>query len=67
MLFGLGNRLLPVKIIRREQNCRCVNFEPGPGVKTGSMLVCRPCDCTPGNLNNTSIREKSRGVYLQIG
>ena len=29
MLFGLGNRLLPVKIIRREQNCRCVNFEPG--------------------------------------
>ena len=29
MLFGLGNRLLPVKIVGREQNCRCVNFEPG--------------------------------------
>ena len=37
------------------------------GVKTGSMLVCRPCDCTSGNLNKTSVREKSKGVYLPIG
>ena len=35
MLFGRGNRLLPVKIIRREQNCRCVNFEPGLVWKQG--------------------------------
>ena len=55
-----------------------VNFDPGQffsGVKTGSMpvgnrllmLVCRPCECTSGNLNKTSVREKSRGVYLPIG
>ena len=28
------------------------------------MLVCRPCQCSSGNLNKTSVREKSRGVYL---
>ena len=39
----------------------------GPGVKTGSMLVCRPYDCTSGNFTKTSVREKSREVYLQIG
>ena len=24
------------------------------------MLVCRPCDCTSGNLNKTSVREKAQ-------
>ena len=31
------------------------------------MLVCLPCDCTSANLNKTSVREKSRSVYLPIG
>ena len=49
-----------------------VNFDPGQdsvfsGVKTGSMLVCRPCDFTSGDLNKTSLREKYRGIYLPIG
>ena len=26
------------------------------GVKTGSMLVCRPCDRTSENLNKTNVR-----------
>ena len=40
-----------------------MNFDPTKAVvKTGSMLVCRPCD-----LNKTSVREKSTGVYLPIG
>ena len=34
-----------------------VNFDAGQdffsGVKTKSMLVCRPCDLTSGNLNKT--------------
>ena len=34
-------------------------------VKTGSRLVCRPCDSW--NLNKTSVREKSRGCYLPKG
>ena len=46
-------------------------FDPGKdvfsGVKTGSRLVCRPCYRTHGNLIKTSVREKSRGVYLPIG
>ena len=66
-----GNRLLGVKLIRREQNSRWTFTQAKTsfisGVKTGSMLVCRPCDCTSGNLNKTSVREKPRGVYLQIG
>ena len=48
-----------------------VNFDQGQdfsGVqKAKSMLVCGPCDFTSGNLNKTSVREKSRGVYLAIG
>ena len=44
-----------------------VNFEPDPGVKTRSRLVCRPCDRKSGNLNKTSVREKFRGVYLPMG
>ena len=30
-------------------------------------MIRRPCDFTSGNLNKTSVREKSRGVYLPIG
>ena len=38
-----------------------VNFDPGQdfffsGVKTGSMLVCQPCDRTSGNLNRKVTR-----------
>ena len=44
-----------------------VNFDPDPGVKTRSRLVCRPCDRPSGNLNKTSVREKFRGVYLPMG
>ena len=49
-----------------------VNFDPGQdfffsGVKTGSMLVCLPCDRTSGKLNKTIVRERSRGVYLPVG
>ena len=66
-----GNRLLGVKLIRREQNSRWTFTQAKTsfisGVKTGSMLVCRPCDCTSGNLNKTSVREKPRGVYLKTG
>ena len=57
-----GNRLLGVKLIRREQNSRWTFTQAKTsfisGVKTGSMLVYRPCDCTSGNLNKTSVREK---------
>ena len=46
-------------------------FDPGQdifsGVTTGSRQVCRPCYRTYGNLIKTSVREKSRGVYLPIG
>ena len=46
-----------------------MNFDPDQdlvlfffsGVKSGSTLVCRPCDYKSGNLNKTSVREKSRG------
>ena len=66
-----GNRLLGVKLIGWEQNSRWTLTRAKTsfisGVKAGSMLVCRPCDCTSGNLNKTSVREKSRGVYLTIG
>ena len=37
------------------------------GVQPGSTLLCRPCDSKSWNLNKTSVREKSRGVYLPIG
>ena len=64
-MFGLGNRLLGVKLISREQNCRwSLTQAKTSGVKTGSTLVCRPCDSTSGNLNKTSARERSRGVYV---
>ena len=36
------------------------------GVKT-AKVVRLPCDSTSGNLNNKSVRKKSRGVYLPIG
>ena len=36
------------------------------GVKT-TKVVRRPCDSTSGNLNKSSVRKKSRGVYLPIG
>ena len=47
-----------------RDGCR---FRVLSGVKTGSTLVCRPCDATSGNLNKTSARERSRGVDVQIG
>ena len=57
-----GNRLLGVRVIRREQNSRWTLTRAKTlfisGVKTGSMLVCRPCDCTSGNLNKTSVKRK---------
>ena len=51
-----GNRLLGVRVIRREQNSRWTLTR----AKTSfiSMLVCRPCDCTSGNLNKTSVKKK---------
>ena len=50
-----------------------MNFDPEQdlvffsGVKSGCTLACRPCAYKSGNLNKTSVREKSRGVYLPIG
>ena len=32
-----------------------------------AKVIRQPCDPTSGNLNKTSVREKSRGVYLAIG
>ena len=32
-----------------------------------AKVIHRPCDSTSGNLNKTSVREKSRSVYLAIG
>ena len=29
-------------------------------------MISRPCDSTSGNLNKTSVREKSRGVFMAI-
>ena len=55
-----GNRLLRVRVIRWEQNSRWTLTRAKTsfisGVKAGSMLVCRPCDCTSGNLNKTSVK-----------
>ena len=31
-----------------------------------AKVIGRPCDSTSGNLNKTSVREKSRRVYLAI-
>ena len=31
-----------------------------------TKVIRRPCDFTSGNLSKTSVREKSRGVYLAI-
>ena len=43
-----------------------VNFDPGQeffsGVKTKSMVVCRACDFTSGNVNKTCVRWMCRGV-----
>ena len=44
------SRVLGVKSIRREQKCRWSLTLAGSGVKTESMLVCRPCDFTSGKL-----------------
>ena len=32
-----------------------------------AKVIRRPCDSTSGNLNKTSVREKSRSVYQAIG
>ena len=32
-----------------------------------AKVIRRPCDFTSGNLNKTSVREKSRGVCLPVG
>ncbi len=36
---------------------------------SSTVLLCSPpaCDSTSGNLHKTSLREKSRGVYLPLG
>ena len=49
-----------------------VSFDPpGPkifsGVKTESMLVCEPCDCTYENLNKTGVRKMCRGQLSAKG
>ena len=47
-----------------------MTFDPGQdfsGVKIKAKVAGRPSDSTSGNLNKTSVREKSRGVYLPIG
>jgi len=41
-----------------KKKCECENK---------AKVIRRPCDSTSGNLNKTSVREKSRGVYLAIG
>ena len=61
-------------------NCNCsqlplsnslqVNFDPGQDFfwcENKAKVIPRPCDSTSGNSNQTSVREKSRGVYLAIG
>ena len=47
-----------------------MNFDPGLDFfwcEIKAKVIRRPCDSTSGNLNKTSVREKSRGVYLAIG
>ena len=47
-----------------------MTVDPGQdfsGAKIKAKVVGRPCDSTSGNLNKTSVREKSRGVHLPIG
>ena len=47
-----------------------VNFDPGQDVvffwcENKAKVIRRPCDSTTGNLNKTSVREKSKGVVWQ--
>ena len=49
-----------------------VNFDPGEELgffwcENKAKVVRRPFAFTSGNLNKTSVTEKSRGVYLAIG
>ena len=47
-----------------------MTLDPGQdfsGVKIKAKVAGRPCDSTSGNLNKTSVRETSSGVYLPIG
>ena len=42
-----------------------VNSDPGQDwCENNAKVIRRPCDSTSGNLKKTSVREKSRGVYL---
>ena len=43
-----------------------VNFDPGQDFwcENKAEVIRRPCDSTSGNLNKTSVREKSKGVYF---
>ena len=46
-----------------------VNIDPGQDLvffwcESKAKVIRRPCDSTSGNLNKTSVREKSRGVYI---
>ena len=48
-----------------------VNFDLGQDVvffwcENKAKVIRRPSDSTSGNLNKTSVREKSKGVYLAI-
>ena len=45
-----------------------VNFDRGQDLgENKAKEIRRPCDSISRNLNKTSVREKSRGIYLQIG
>ena len=41
-----------------------LNFDPGQDCENKAKVPRRPCVSTSGNLNRTSVREKSRGVFL---
>ena len=42
-----------------------MNSDPGKDwCENNAKVIRRPCDSTSGNLKKTSVREKSRGVYL---
>ena len=47
-----------------------VNFDPGQDFfwcENKTKVIRLPSDSTSGNLNKTSVTEKSRGVYLAMG
>ena len=66
MKTGLANILIVIVLSNSLQ----VNFDLGQDFfwcENKAKVIPRPCDSTSGNLNQTRVREKSRGVYLAIG